>query len=109
MARHQPICGLDRAEWGCIEPIEARCSGSETTDLGCRDLFLRNHVPIFASSTMASSARNENHAMFACPLMNSNASKGPMAEPAFPPTWNSDWAMPCCPPEAMRATREDSG
>ena len=32
-----------------------------------------------------------------------------MAEPTLPPTWNTDWAMPCRPPEAIRATRDDSG
>ena len=37
------------------------------------------------------------------------ASSGPMADPVLPPTWNSDWANPCRPPEAMRATRDDSG
>ena len=37
------------------------------------------------------------------------ASSGPIAEPVLPPTWNSDWARPCRPPEAMRATRDDSG
>jgi hypothetical protein len=37
------------------------------------------------------------------------ASSGPSAVPVLPPTWNSDCAMPCLPPEAMRATREDSG
>jgi hypothetical protein len=37
------------------------------------------------------------------------ASSGPMADPVLPPTWNSDWADPCCPPEAMRATRDESG
>ena len=37
------------------------------------------------------------------------ASSGPIDDPALPPTWNSDCASPCCPPEAMRATRDDSG
>ena len=32
-----------------------------------------------------------------------------MAEPVFPPTWKNDCANPCCPPEASRAIREDSG
>ncbi len=32
-----------------------------------------------------------------------------MAAPVLPPTWNRDCAIPCWPPEAMRATREDSG
>jgi len=37
------------------------------------------------------------------------ASSGPIAEPALPPTWNSDWARPCWPPDASRAIRDDSG
>ena len=37
------------------------------------------------------------------------ASSGPIADPALPPTWKSDWANPCRPPEARRATRDDSG
>ena len=37
------------------------------------------------------------------------ASSGPMRWPALPPTWNSDCARPCRPPEAMRAMRDDSG
>ena len=37
------------------------------------------------------------------------ASSGPVAEPALPPTWNSDCAKPCRPPDASRATRDDSG
>jgi hypothetical protein len=32
-----------------------------------------------------------------------------MAVPVLPPTWNTDCAKPCCPPEASRAMREDSG
>ena len=37
------------------------------------------------------------------------AISGPIAVPVFPPTWNSDCASPCCPPDARRAMREDSG
>jgi hypothetical protein len=60
---------------------------------------------------MASSAAPENQATLPWPrgtTMNA-ASSGPIAEPVLPPTWNSDWAKPCRPPEAMRATRDDSG
>ena len=32
-----------------------------------------------------------------------------MAEPVLPPTWKKDCAKPCFPPEAIRATRDDSG
>src|SRR6266436_6681761 len=65
---------------------------------------------MFASRTIPKKARNENHARLDCPLVSTNAARrGPSAEPALPPTWKSDCAIPCCPPEAMRATREDSG
>ena len=37
------------------------------------------------------------------------ASSGPIDEPRLPPTWNTDCASPCRPPDAMRATRDDSG
>ena len=37
------------------------------------------------------------------------AARGPIAEPTLPPTWNSDCAKPCRPPEARRAIRDDSG
>ena len=37
------------------------------------------------------------------------ARSGPSAVPKFPPSWNSDCAVPNRPPEAMRATRELSG
>src|SRR4051794_38052121 len=60
---------------------------------------------------MAATATIENQAMLDCPLgttMNA-ASNGPIADPAFPPTWKSDCAKPCRPPEATRAIREDSG
>ena len=64
-----------------------------------------------ASSRIANSAAVENQAMLLCPrgtTINA-ASSGPMADPVLPPTWNSDWANsdwadPCNPPEAMRAT-----
>ena len=46
-----------------------------------------------------------------CPLgtMMKAASKGPLAVPMLPPTWNTDCAVPCRPPEASRAMRDDSG
>ena len=34
---------------------------------------------------------------------------GPSDEPILPPTWNTDCARPCRPPDAIRATREASG
>src|SRR5256885_11203562 len=61
---------------------------------------------MLASRTIPKKARRENHARLDCPLVSTNAAKsGPRAEPALPPTWKSDCAMPCCPPDAMRATR----
>ena len=44
-----------------------------------------------------------------CGITINAASSGPSDEPALPPTWNSDCARPCRPPDAMRATRDDSG
>ena len=63
------------------------------------------------SRAIATSAASANHATLAWPrgiTMNA-ASSGPIAEPMLPPTWNTDCASPCRPPDAMRATREDSG
>ena len=37
------------------------------------------------------------------------ASNGPAAWPKFPPSWNTDCAKPNRPPDASRATRDDSG
>src|SRR5450631_586142 len=75
--------------------------------LGCR-LY---HAPTRIKISMATSASAENHAMLGCPAGSTMkaASRGPIDDPALPPTWNSDCARPCCPPEAIRATREDSG
>ena len=60
---------------------------------------------------MARSATNANHAMLCCPwgMTINAASSGPNALPAFPPTWKMDCARPYRPPEAIRATRDDSG
>ncbi len=41
--------------------------------------------------------------------MKNAAISGASELPKLPPTWNSDCAKPCAPPEARRATREDSG
>ena len=71
----------------------------------------RYQPPMRVSSAIAISAAIANQATLVCPrgiTMNA-ASSGPIAEPTLPPTWNSDCANPCCPPDAMRATREDSG
>ncbi|OIQ70008.1 hypothetical protein GALL_483860 [mine drainage metagenome] len=60
---------------------------------------------------MASNATSENQAMLRWPCGSTihAASSGPVAVPAFPPTWKIDCASPWRPPEAMRATRDDSG
>ncbi|MNT64318.1 hypothetical protein D3C72_2022090 [compost metagenome] len=65
--------------------------------------------PMRHSTTMPTSAASENHARLACWCTISAASSGPMALPPLPPTWKIDCASPCWPPEAMRATRDDSG
>src|SRR5450432_78020 len=67
--------------------------------------------PTFANTAMASRAASVNQARLACPcgMMIQAASRGPIALPAFPPTWNIDCARPWRPPEARRAMREDSG
>ena len=86
---------IPRASWG-REPVVLRA------------LY---HILTHASSAMASMATNENHPMLRCPLGSTinAASSGPMEEPVFPPTENSDCASPCRPPEAMRAMRDASG
>ena len=60
---------------------------------------------------MPSSAAHENQAtlVWPCGKTMKAASSGPAEEPRLPPTWKIDCASPCLPPEAMRATREDSG
>ncbi|MNT13369.1 hypothetical protein D3C72_1483380 [compost metagenome] len=60
---------------------------------------------------MPTTAARPNQAALCWPngTITAAASSGPSALPVLPPTWNSDCAMPCWPPEAMRATREDSG
>ncbi len=60
---------------------------------------------------MPAIAAPENQAALCWPrgTTTNAASSGPMADPVLPPTWNSDWANPCRPPDASRATRLDSG
>ncbi len=60
---------------------------------------------------MPTSATIANQAtlLLPCGTITAAATSGPSALPVLPPTWNSDCARPCCPPEAMRATRDDSG
>ncbi|KAG1079012.1 hypothetical protein G6F40_016483 [Rhizopus arrhizus] len=67
--------------------------------------------PIPVSTTLPNNAASDTHATPPCPcgMLKSAASSGPSAEPTLPPTWKSDCARPWRPPEAMRATRDDSG
>ena len=52
---------------------------------------------------MPTSAVSANQAMLRWPFGRTMkaASSGPIADPALPPTWKSDCAKPCRPPEAM--------
>ncbi len=60
---------------------------------------------------MAATARSEHHTMLDWPrgTIRNAPINGPMADPTLPPTWNSAWASPCRPPEAIRAMRDASG
>ena len=60
---------------------------------------------------MATRATTENQPTLCCPLgtIMIAARSGPSDVPALPPTWKIDWANPCRPPEAMRASLEASG
>ena len=80
-------------------------------DFGVMLGWRRYHAPTLISTRIATSAASENHAMLRCPAGSTTnaASKGPIDDPALPPTWNSDCANPCRPPDAIRATRDDSG
>src|SRR5687767_14326629 len=71
----------------------------------------RYHPPTRVRITIAARAAAENQATLRWPRGTTTkaASRGPIAEPALPPTWNSDCAKPCRPPDAILATREDSG
>ncbi|MOA36926.1 hypothetical protein D3C78_1584840 [compost metagenome] len=63
------------------------------------------------SSAMPASAARANQATLRWPngTITAAASSGPMAVPVLPPTWNTDCAKPCWPPDARRAMREASG
>ena len=56
-------------------------------------------------------AASANQARLAWPRgrMKKAASSGPSDWPKLPPTWNTDCARPCWPPEASRAIRDASG
>src|SRR5215475_335359 len=60
---------------------------------------------------MPAAASSEHQAMLRWPrgATRKAPSSGPKDEPRLPPTWNNDCASPYWPPEAMRATRDDSG
>ena len=61
--------------------------------------------------TIAPSATKANQArlLWPCGRMIKAANTGPIELPKLPPSWNSDCAMPCAPPEASRASRDASG
>ena len=87
--------------------VGPRTAAAPAADARC----LPYQPPTRQSTTIAISAARENQATLRCPRGSTTkaAASGPTAEPALPPTWKSDCASPCCPPEAIRATREDSG
>ena len=74
-------------------------------------MLVRYQNPTRVNTSMPTSAAAENHATDDCPRTSTTrlASNGPIALPALPPTWNTDCAMPYRPPDAARATRDDSG
>ena len=73
--------------------------------------LLRYQLPTRQSTAIAVIAMIENQAMLCWPkgTTMAAASSGPSDEPTLPPTWKTDCANPCRPPEASRAMREDSG
>jgi hypothetical protein len=87
------------------------CSAWLVRDAARRMRLRSYQLPTLASRIMPSRARTENHATLAWPRGRTMraASNGPIAEPTPPPTWNSDCARPCRPPEANRAMRAASG
>jgi hypothetical protein len=60
---------------------------------------------------MPTRATAANHSIEICPrcMTTKAAARGPRAEPALPPTWNSDCAKPGRIPAARRAIRDASG
>src|SRR5690625_2982136 len=69
------------------------------------------HLPTRQRMIIARRAMRENQPTLHCPRGTTTkaATSGPIAVPELPPTWKTDWARPCCPPEAIRATLDDSG
>ena len=101
IARERPTFGVE------VPLAMGRCGRGESAFGWTRPY----HPPMRLRIQMARSAAIPNHPMLSRPRgsTHSAASKGPQAPPAFPPTWKSDCAKPCCPPEARRATRDASG
>src|SRR5580693_5643520 len=96
---------------------EERLSAARETD-GALRLAPRRASPwrLYQSPTqeriaVETSASSENAPSPCLPQRRTTiaAPTGPRADPTLPPTWNSDCASPGRPPEAMRATRDDSG
>src|SRR6187401_1655575 len=93
-----------------------RPDGMALSSDDCRARTSEGTWPLYQRPTrvriaIAASAAAPNQAMLRCPFgttMNA-ASSGPVDAPALPPTWNNDWANPWRPPDASRATRDDSG
>src|ERR1700681_2825796 len=75
------------------------------------DRRIRYHPPIFHRIIIPRRASSAHHPMLDWPrgTTRNAARSGPNDDPTFPPTWKSDCARPCRPPEAILATRDDSG
>src|SRR5882762_7474874 len=103
MASEIPTCFLGSDDRVGTAPI-----GDLETPRGLRSSY---HRPTRNSTTMAASASNEHQARLDWPRGTTKyaASSGPSDDPKLPPTCKSDCDSPCCPPDATRATRDDSG
>ena len=90
----------------CAKAVSA-ASGLRTA-IASRRLY---QSPILTRIKIASNAVRANQPIDDCPngMTINAANRGPIALPAFPPTWKIDCASPLRPPEASCATREDSG
>src|SRR5271170_2395361 len=98
------------------EKTTRRCEGCDESAcaVGLRAaarVWRRYQRPTRHRTTMASSAAIENQAMLGwpCGMMIHAAKSGPDALPKLPPTWKTDCASPCWPPDTRRAMRDDSG
>ena len=88
------------------------CRGDGGVELGGRQLVGIPRAAVGVDDVVVGGVGGwENQATLRCPRGSTMkaAASGPTADPALPPTWKSDCASPCCPPDAIRATRDDSG